>query len=639
MKKKQEVLLQYLSAHQDYVTALELSKALGVSIRTVKSYIADLHQDFPLLISSTNRGYQLQRNPSTEIMQGKRDDIPQDYEERCIYIIKKLLLEKNNCLDAYDVCDELFISISTLKNDLNKMNTSFASFSITFLCMSNQISIQGSEKNKRRLISHVMNEEASGNFIDLLFLEESFPTYHLDALSQLLKETFQLHHYYVNDFALLNLILHIVIMVDRIHQGNHIHQGTIEEIDPQDDAALILDLCNRLEVFFDITFTPFERFEIYILCKTNINQHSKEQMHPLQKIVSEDILCISKNIAESVDEHFFINLMSESFMTPFSLHVKNLKSRLEYHSDVKNPMIENIKNSCPTIYDIATFIAYQLMQEFHEVISEDEIAFIALHVGTEIERQKSERIKVRCILLAPNYLNIHELMYNQLLLDFGEQIMIVKTLSYEADLEGETFDLLLTTVPCKESSAYPSVLLSPFASTYDKKKLMDAIKQVQNNLKGQDLKDNIDTYFNENLFFLQQNLKHKYDIIKLMSHNMISLNYVNEQFENEVIKRESASSTAFMKVAIPHPMKMGAYKTSIAVYIDADGIEWDKNHVVNIVCMIAFNRIDNKKFHELYESLIMLFNENSFIYELRKCKSYEDFKQILVKNYIKYAKQ
>lgn len=638
MKKKQEALLQYLSTHQEHITALELSKVLNVSIRTVKSYIAELHQEFPMLISSSNRGYQLQHNSSADFLPHKIDNIPQDYDERCIYIIKKLLLEKNNSLDMDDLCDDLFISISTLKNDVNKMNTSFASFSITFLCQSNQVCIHGSEKNKRRLISHVMSEEASGNFIDLNFLEESFPKYNLDALLQLLKTTFHQHHYYVNDFALLNLILHIVIMIDRIHQGNHIQQGTTEKIENQDDQTLILELCDRLEVFFAISFTSFERFEIYVLCKTNINHQLKEQVANLQKIVSEDILIITKKIVQSVDEHFFINLLSESFITPFSLHVKNLKSRLLHHSNIKNPMIDNIKNSCPTIYDISTFIAYQLMQEFHEVISEDEIAFIALHVGTEIERQKNERIKVRCILLAPNYLDAHELFYNRLLLDFGEQIMIVKTISYETALQDESFDLLLTTVPCKESS-HPTVLLSPFASTYDKTKLMEAIKNVQNNLKGQFLLDNIDIYFNENLFFIQQNLKSKFDIIKLMSQKMISLKYVNEQFENEVIKRESASSTAFMKVAIPHPMKMGAYKTSISVYIDADGIEWDKKHVVNIVCMIAFNRIDTKQFHELYESLILLFNENSFIYELRKCKNYEDFKQILVKNYIKYAKK
>ena len=44
------------------------------------------------------------------------------------------------------------------------MNTSFANFNITFSCQDNKIKIYGSEKNKRKLITHVMSEEASGNF-------------------------------------------------------------------------------------------------------------------------------------------------------------------------------------------------------------------------------------------------------------------------------------------------------------------------------------------------------------------------------------------------------------------------------------------------------------------------------------------
>ena len=39
---------------------------------------------------------------------------------------------------------------------------------------------------------------------------------------------------------------------------------------------------------------------------------------------------------------------------------------------------------------------------------------------------------------------------------------------------------------------------------------------------------------------------------------MINLGYVEENFKEEIWKRETASSTAFMNIAIPHPMKMSA---------------------------------------------------------------------------------
>ena len=65
--------------------------------------------------------------------------------------------------------------------------------------------------------------------------------------------------------------------------------------------------------------------------------------------------------------------------------------------------------------------AYQLMQTFQQESAEDEIAFLALHVGTEIERQKKAETRVSCVILCPEYLNIGKLLYNKMLMDFGEQ--------------------------------------------------------------------------------------------------------------------------------------------------------------------------------------------------------------------------
>lgn len=91
---------------------------------------------------------------------------------------------------------------------------------------------------------------------------------------------------------------------------------------------------------------------------------------------------------------------------------------------------------------------------------------------------------------------------------------------------------------------------------------------------------------------------------------MIELGYVENTFKDEVQKRKSASSTAFINIAISHPMKISAYKTSIGVVISHKGIDWGKQHFVNGVFMIAFNKIDNKHFHDLYESLILLLFQN-----------------------------
>lgn len=635
MRRKQEELINYLYTHNEKVTANILSKALNLSIRTIKSYIAELNMNYPSLISSSNRGYVIDKVKANSLLQYK-DDIPQDYESRCIYIIKKTLLEKQDYIDIFDLCEELFISYSTLKKDIYKMNTSFANFKITFSSENNKLHVGGSEQNKRKLISHVMSEEVSGNFLNLTLLQESFPDYDLDDACTLIKDICKQHHYYLNDFSCVNFILHVTIMVSRINHGNHIiNNNELIQVTNKNDEKIAKELCLALEQVFNVSFNSSEILEIYILFKNNANYINDENEN-VSLLVSDEIIQITKNIIKNVDEHFFINLDSDNFITPFMLHLKNLKNRLIKNNLLKNPMLDSIKISCPTIYDISTFIAYQLTLSFHENVNEDEIAFIALHVGTEIERQKKEETKVSCLLLCPEYLNITSTLHKKIMMDFGDQLTIQKSISFENEILGNNFDLLITTVPVLESTNYFTVLLPPFPMSYEKNKILDAIIRIENTKKSQILTNNLNFYFNEKLFYSMNEGISKSAVINELAERMINLGYVEENFKEEIWKRETASSTAFMNIAIPHPMKMSAYKTSIGVVISHKGIDWGNQHFVNVVFMIAFNKIDNKHFHALYESLVLLFNEPIVISEIKKCKNFNDFKDIVIKNYLKF---
>lgn len=635
MRRKQEELINYLYTHNEKVTANILSKALNLSIRTIKSYIAELNMNYPSLISSSNRGYVIDKVKANSLLQYK-DDIPQDYESRCIYIIKKTLLEKQDYIDIFDLCEELFISYSTLKKDIYKMNTSFANFKITFSSENNKLHVGGSEQNKRKLISHVMSEEVSGNFLNLTLLQESFPDYDLDDACTLIKDICKQHHYYLNDFSCVNFILHVTIMVSRINHGNHIiNNNELIQVTNKNDEKIAKELCLALEQVFNVSFNSSEILEIYILFKNNANYINNENEN-VSLLVSDEIIQITKNIIKNVDEHFFINLDSDNFITPFMLHLKNLKNRLIKNNLLKNPMLDSIKISCPTIYDISTFIAYQLTLSFHENVNEDEIAFIALHVGTEIERQKKEETKVSCLLLCPEYLNITSTLHKKIMMDFGDQLTIQKSISFENEILGNNFDLLITTVPVLESTNYFTILLPPFPMSYEKNKILDAIIRIENTKKSQILTNNLNFYFNEKLFYSMNEDISKSAVINELAERMINLGYVEENFKEEIWKRETASSTAFMNIAIPHPMKMSAYKTSIGVVISHKGIDWGNQHFVNVVFMIAFNKIDNKHFHALYESLVLLFNEPIVISEIKKCKNFNDFKDIVIKNYLKF---
>ena len=447
MKKKHVELLQYLLNHSTAVTSRQLAAALSISTRSVKNYVNEINLlGNQKVILSSKQGYTVQVAQAKELLSVKEESIPQTSLERGFYIVKQIMLEHSSHMDLYDLCDALYVSYSTIKADIAKMNKAFANFHIEFTCENEEVRLHGSEKDKRRLVSYVMYEETDQQFMDANIITSSFPEFPVEQVSTIIRTTFQKFNYYINDFSFVNLLLHFAIIIDRVKEGNFVETRDRDFIiESENERALVEELCSRLEEALSISFNRNEQFEVYMLFKTNANYSLPSSEDSLKKLVGEDILALTREIIRKVNDSYYIDLNHENFITPFALHLKNLLLRVRNDTYTKNPMVDAIKSSCPTVYDIAIFIAMELMQRFHVDINEDEVTFLALHIGADIERQKTNDGKIQCILLCPDYMNMTATIYNKLLIDFGNQINIRKTISYEHELKQLHYDMLLTT--------------------------------------------------------------------------------------------------------------------------------------------------------------------------------------------------
>lgn len=294
-------------------------------------------------------------------------------------------------------------------------------------------------------------------------------------------------------------------------------------------------------------------------------------------------------------------------------------------------MVDNIKKHCPIIYDIAIFISFRINKLLNVEMSEDEIAYLALHVGAEIERQKTNKDKIRCVLLCPEYINMDTRLYNEILFEFGNQLSIIACVSYEHELASLDFDLLITTLNLEKTKNYEIIVTPPFSQNIDKKKIYNAIDKITSSMRYRILKENFNSYFNEEIFFSNIDVKNKEELISRLSDKMLELDYVNNDFKQSVLEREKASSTAFGSIAIPHSVHMNALKTSIAVVISKKGIKWD-NNLVNLVLLIAINEFDKKTFKNLYEAIISLFDNNDIINLTKNCTTFKDFRNLVYYN-------
>lgn len=640
MKKKEQELLNYLSEFNKPIRSAEIANALDISVRSVKNYVHNINSLYGKnIILSSRNGYELNlQNNYSLVLTNSSEQIPQTLEERSFFIIKQLVLNHSTQIEIFDLCDSLCVSYSTIKSIISKMNKTYSSYNLEFYCEHDCVRIKGDEINKRKLLSYIINEESKSSIMNVNVLKNNFASIDVEKLQNIIFTTFKKYNYYLNDFSSMNLLLHLLIIVDRELNGNELNDGQNEvSIDNQDELNFLNEFIAQLETTFKISINKYERFEIYMLFKTNANFSIEDSSKKLKELVGDNIIELIDKYVEDINNIYMVDLSSKAFKTPFTLHLKNLLLRAQSGKYTSNPMAEIIKNNSPLIFDIAIYISLDLAERFHIKINEDETSFLAMHIGSEIERQADNKDKIPVAILCPNYHNMADQIMNSLMLNFGNQLNMVGSIHNENDFYtlNNPVSILFTTIPVttkiintNTNEPLDVVLISPLNLKSQFSIIQNAILQAQEKYRDRKLKVKFNDFFEQSLFVVDSKLKNKKQVLTKLCDCLLVQNYVDTNFEESVYKRENAAGTAFGNVAIPHSIEMNAIKTSIAVAISKEGIQWNSN-IVHIVLLLAINKADRRSFRALYESLISLFSEDKVIQEIRNCTSFDEFKSII----------
>lgn len=640
MKKKEQELLNYLSEFNKPIRSAEIANALDISVRSVKNYVHNINSLYGKnIILSSRNGYELNlQNNYSLVLTNSSQQIPQTLEERSFFIIKQLVLNHSAHIEIFDLCDSLCVSYSTVKSIISKMNKTYSSYDLEFYCEHDCVHIKGNEINKRKLLSYVINEESKSSIMNVNVLKDNFASIDVEKLQNIIFTTFKKYNYYLNDFSSMNLLLHLLIIVDRELNGNELNDGQNEvSIDNQVELNFLNEFIAQLETTFKISINKYERFEIYMLFKTNANFSIEDSSKKLKELVGDNIIELIDKYVEDINNIYMVDLSSKAFKTPFTLHLKNLLLRAQSGKYTSNPMAEIIKNNSPLIFDIAIYISLDLAERFHIKINEDETSFLAMHIGSEIERQADNKDKIPVAILCPNYHNMADQIMNSLMLNFGNQLNMVGSIHNENDFYtlNNPVSILFTTIPVttkiintNTNEPLDVVLISPLNLKSQFSIIQNAILQAQEKYRDRKLKVKFNDFFEQSLFVVDSKLKNKKQVLTKLCDCLLVQNYVDTNFEESVYKRENAAGTAFGNVAIPHSIEMNAIKTSIAVAISKEGIQWNSN-IVHIVLLLAINKADRRSFRALYESLISLFSEDKVIQEIRNCTSFDEFKSII----------
>lgn len=634
MSDKKNQLFRILQQNGATMTGKQLAQSLGVSTRTVISYIKQINAQgsTPVILSSQD-GYFL--NSQANYTVEKADlELPQDRQQRFLYLLKLLLLSRKDGVNAFDLADEMMISYSSLKKEMVSFNEALKAFHISLVSRNNVISIEGRERDKRRVMSTFIRKEQQGSLLNLDQLQEYFGDDMIRRISIIIKEEVHKGNSTINDFSLLNLLLHLSIITNRLLLGQSLADegGTTIELHESSGSELIAyNIICGVEKEFGVTLNSVERAQMSSLIQAHIHIIGDQTTDPAEELRDNELFQFLTYVMDEIKHTFYLDFTDLAFLVPFTLHISNLMIRLSNNILIENPVKDTFRNSSAFLYDVAVEVMRQVSTHYHiqEAISDDEFSFIVMHLALEMERQRVDEANVRCLLYLPKYLNIEKDIASKLSSRFENVMEIIAVVNVEEDIQHYDYDVLVSFVNVSAASTKRFVRISPLLDRSDYTKLDDAITAVSQAKMLENLKTDFPFFFEEQNFFYCQKDMEQYEVIHLICENLVKGGYVGTDFEERVIAREKAISTAYVNFAVPHAVCQSVGSQCVSVFLSPKGIRWG-DRLVHCVMLMAVDPHGLNEFQAMYNALVVLLLETDCVERLKKCATFEQFQQLIL---------
>lgn len=621
MSDKYERLLEHLLQTDGWVTAAELSEQLGVTTRSVRSYVAAAKaaaSPLPIIAASTS-GYRLNRDAYSTFVSntgasGAGAELPRD---RVHHLIRRLT-DAQAGIGVHDLAESLYVSESTIEADLRKVRSLAEEAGVTLQRQGSVVSLAGSEGDRRRLISRLFRDDSAAGFLELEHMQREFASDNLAAFKTDLIGMLDSQGYFVNEYGVNSVLLHVAIAVDRVERGQRMAENP--DTRGATDAAIPDALARLTRTHFGVELhaTDIDYLSKLLTTRVITPGQNATVAEVVETLVAADDLETVRRIVAQVRDEYLVDVADEAFMVRLAQHLGNLVARAQDNSYSRNPLVRSIKTSYPMIYDVAVFIASQIQRERSIVMNDDEISYIALHLGSQLERQSRREERVTCAIVCPNYYDMHVILRERIEEVLGAELS-VEIVVTRTDVDWSQFatDLVLTTIAAR-GAGDTVVVIQPFLTEGDIENIRKAISRVRRHKRRMQIKDDLLLYFDEGLFLRNVVADSEPAMIRLLGERMVERGIIDRSYVEGAIERELMSSTAFTDtLAVPHAMMMSATRTSIAIAVNETAMTWGESRV-NVIALIAFSSSGRASFQTVFDQFVEVFAERSDVLELIK---------------------
>ncbi|ARJ91973.1 PRD domain-containing protein [Listeria monocytogenes] len=617
----QKEILAYLHKQENkWVTSNELAAFCECTTRTIRNNIYKINEVTPNLINSTKQGYQINLNIPFEFQSES------DVTERKSKLLLELIKNSTKGVDLFELADILYISEVTLKKDIQQLKNELKEADVKIVISKDRIKLIGKERAKRKYMISLLYEEGGYRESIKSRIQEMIEFVSIDKLQNIVKEVLAQESITTNQYSMMNIVLHYAISIVRIQQGNTLIETQKTLIRKHSkEYEISKKIAKILSEEYQIHFSEAETKQLGLLYVGLQNEQSANANHgELDQFVDKKIIDALKIVLANVEETYLIDLQNEQLFIKLAIHVQSLYYRSRYKAYTRNLSLLDIKTSYPVTFDIAVYISSLLQEKLAIDFNEDEISFIALHIGSFLESENRDYLRLEIGLLVDDYHDLRTNMLKKLRARFDNEatIELIENEDYE-----ENFDIILTTNRDVALEKAGSIFIHPLLTTKDIKKITSRIqtkkKILENNIRGQQ----IDRYIVRSLYSNQIDPSEltPAKIREQMISKMEKQTFVTPEFKEKVEKREQMAPTSFPSgIAIPHSIKNDALQSGVSIMTLQEPIYWN-DVKVKIIALVAISKKDATEFNDFFEKFVEIVSEPINTKRLSMVESFEEF--------------
>ncbi|MBQ1867322.1 PRD domain-containing protein, partial [Selenomonas sp.] len=478
LRERTTAILKILTEGDNpFQSAGELAERLGVSTKTISRElpaVAEALKPYGLDLSrKKGAGFSIdggaEAMASLKEFLGQVNDKTFTPEERRSIIVSQLLPNQEP-VKLFTLASLLGVTDGTISKDLDRLESWFKGHGLKLVRKPGLgVYIEGKEASIRQAIVAYIYENvgeqellslvqanlaedgqavsmASSHLLDLVDKEI------IQRLERLIRQTEKSLDGRLSDQAFVGLLVHLALAVQRIrrHEPIKLAPEVLADLQSKPEFKLAADLGAKIANEFAITINEAETGYIAMHILGARSRYQPQGMPA--SLDNFHLVRMAKAVMGAAEKISGQKLYRNSaLLTGLVNHLGPSISRLKMGMPIRNPLLGEMNSNYPELMQLAAASVKDIEGELDIVFPEEEIAYIAMHLGAALnDNQTLKKLQRRVIVACPTGMGTSRLLASRLRQQYDNLIVhdMVSTMQLTpAYFREHEADFIIATVP------------------------------------------------------------------------------------------------------------------------------------------------------------------------------------------------